>query len=80
MASDYEWPAELQAGAMWGGEIRRATYTLNDAARAWQAFRDFLNGSVEQWNELLADACIDARGDGYWDGYEDGQSVGEDRR
>lgn len=45
-------------------------YLSVDAARAWQAFRDWLNGSVEQWNELLANACTDARGDGFQEGYD----------
>ena len=39
------------------------------AARAWQAFRDFLNGTPEQWRE----ACALARALGYDDGVRGGR-------
>ena len=40
-------------------------YLHRDAARAWQAFRDFLNGTAEEWAEREADAYADGENDGF---------------
>jgi hypothetical protein len=37
----------------------------NERDRAWQALRDFLNGTPEQWAEREADAYADGENDGY---------------
>lgn len=36
-----------------------------ETARAWQAFRDFLNGTPEQWAEREADAYAEGENDGF---------------
>ena len=42
-------------------------FIREDAARAWQALRDWLDGSVEQWQERSLNSYMK----GYDEGYED---------
>ena len=56
-----EWPAWMWRsdgsgvidGDPWLGaaELLTDTYLHRDAARAWQALRDWLNGTPEQWQQ-----------------------------
>lgn len=50
---DFDWPAKnADLRVHWGVGEWMVGYVRVDAARAWQAFRDFLNGTVEQWMEM----------------------------
>lgn len=54
---DLDWPAtNADLRVHWGVGEWMAGYVRVDAARAWQAFRDFLNGSVEQWQRKVIEA------------------------
>lgn len=47
------WPGPEQEPLDMGSIFRPDIW---EAARAWQAFRDFLNGTPKQWQELLVRA------------------------
>lgn len=40
-------------------------HRAEECARAWQALRDFLNGTAEEWAEREADAYADGENDGF---------------
>lgn len=42
-------------------------YIHVEAARHWQAFRDFLNGSPERWMEYAMNVFERGRSQGYYD-------------
>lgn len=74
-----EWPFAWRLGGGQAGwdrsmepeyddaEPHSVPYIHRDAARAWQAFRDFLNGTPEQWHYK----CVWSYDRGYADGYDD---------
>lgn len=67
--SDTKWPVFVELCRINGGGIpvlcdasdhycEDFGYTLVDAARAWQAFRDFLNGTPKEWARHALDQYL----------------------
>ena len=63
---DNAWSFRIPTWAMEADPHEMASvYLHRDAARAWQAFRDWLNGTPEQWEEREADAYAEGENDGF---------------
>lgn len=69
-ADQYSWDEDDEPFSHGANHGRIGIYLHRDAARAWQAFRDFLNGTADQWIKKVSHA----EHRGYNEGWKDGRS------